>query len=154
MDIDRGLRSSRRSRNTILAKHAIWFFTKLSERLRLLFFVLNGEKEPMHHDRDIDHPFDFSAFCRTSTVSEHSKFRETCRCITHGKVLNLCHHDSFLHIFEQHHVQNEQLDSPDYGLVSSVVFIQLLFVSVSPSVLLHHSHTSSSRVNHAVIFFW
>ena len=30
-DIDRGLRPSRRSHNTILAKHAIWFFTKLSE---------------------------------------------------------------------------------------------------------------------------
>ena len=98
----------------------------------------------MHHDKGHRPPFRFSAFCRTSTVSEHSKFRETCRCITHGNVLNLWHHDSFLHIFEQHHVQNEQLDSPDNGLVSSVVFIQPLFVSVSPSVLLHHSHTSSS----------
>ena len=38
----------------------------------------------------------------------------------------------------------EQLDSPDFGLVSSVVFIWLLFVFVSPSVLLHQFHTSSS----------
>ena len=32
---------------------------------------------------------------------------------------------------EQDHVQNDQLDSPHYGLVSSVVFILLLFVYVS-----------------------
>ena len=35
-----------------------------------------------------------------------------------------------------------------------VVFIWLLFVYDSPSVLFDHSHTSSFRVNHVVIFFW
>ena len=120
--------------------------------LRLLFFVLNSGEKPMYHDRDIDHPIDVLHFADLPHFLNTLNWK-TCRCITHGNVLNLCHHDSFLHIFEQHHVQNEQLDSPDYGLVSSVVFIQPLFVSVSPSVHLHHSHTSSSRVNHAVIFF-
>ena len=45
---------------------------------------------------------------------------------------------------EQDHVQNDQLDSPHYGLVSFVVLILLLFVYVSWSVLFHQSHTSSS----------
>ena len=30
----------------------------------------------MHHDRDIDHAVGFIAFCRTSSVSEHSELRE------------------------------------------------------------------------------
>ena len=37
--------------------------------------------------------------------------------------------------------------------VSSVVFIWLLFVCVSPSVLFHQSHTSSSLFNPLLIFF-
>ena len=97
-----------------------------------------------------------TAFCRSSsTVSEHSKLREfICLSKTNGNVLNLWHHDNCLHIVEQHHVHNDEFDFSDNGLVSSVVFIWLLFVYDSPSVLFDHSHTSSFRVNHAVIFFW
>ena len=72
----------------------------------------------------------FSAFCRTSPVSEHSKLGDFCRGITHGNVPNLWHHDSFLHIF-----------------LSST---RCKITTVSPSVLIHHSHTSSFRVNHSV----
>ena len=57
------------------------------------------------------------------------------------------------HLSEQHQVQNDQLDSPDYGLVSSVIFIWRLFVSVSPSVLFDHSHSSSSLLKPPLIFF-
>ena len=42
--------------NTFHIEHAIWFFTELSEGLRLFSLVLNGVQMPMHHDRDIDHP--------------------------------------------------------------------------------------------------
>ena len=90
----------------------------------------------------------FKALWRTlhhdNTVLEHPKNGIICRCITHGSVLNLLHDDNFLHIVEQHCVQNDQLNSPDYGLVSSVVFIWLLFVYVSPSVVFHQSHSPSS----------
>ena len=75
----------------------------------------------------------FSAFCRTSPVSEHSKLGDTCRCITHGNVPNLWHHDSFLHI-----------------LLSRTM---CKITTVSPSVLIRHSHTSSFRVNHSVFWF-
>ena len=53
----------------------------------------------------------------------------------------------------KHHWQIEQLDFSDFGLVSSLVFIWLLFVSISPSVLLHQSHASSSLFNPHLIFF-
>ena len=79
--------------------------------------------------------------------------QRTCRGITHGNVLNLWHHDSFFFAHEQDHVQNDQLDSSHYGLVSSVVFIWLLFVFVSFSVLFHQSHTSSSLFHPLLIFF-
>ena len=39
----------------ILLNMQIWFFTKLSGGLKLFFLVLNGGKETMHDDRDIDH---------------------------------------------------------------------------------------------------
>ena len=50
-----------------------------------------------------------------------------------GNVLNLWHHDSFLHIV----------------LRSTMCKI----TTVSPFVLIHHSHTSSFRVNHSVFWF-
>ena len=80
----------------------------------------------------------------------------TCLSITNCKCTESVAPRQFsAHLFEQHHVQNEQLDSPDCGLVSSVVFIQPLFVSVSPSLLLHHSHTSSSlSFPHLIFFQW
>ena len=71
--------------------------------------------------------------------------QRTCRGITHGNVLNLWHHDRFLHHLEQDHVQNDQLDSPHYGLVPSVVFSFASFVcTFLYFVLFHQSHTSSS----------
>ena len=79
--------------------------------------------------------------------------QRTCRGITHGNVLNLWHDDSFFFsAHEQDHVENDQLDSSHYGLVSSVVFIWLLFVFVSFSVLFHQSHTSSSLFHPLLIF--
>ena len=60
-------------------------------------------ERPMHHDRDIDHPCRCAAFCRSSTVSEHSKLERTCRCIAYDFVLNLEHHDRFSHHLQQHH---------------------------------------------------
>ena len=106
-DTDGGLRPFQSSHNTFLIEHAILFFTELYCR--------------------------FTAFRRTSTVSEHSKLGDFCRGITHCTVLNLWHHDSFLHIF-----------------LSSIM---CKITTVSPSVLIHHSHTSSFRVNHSVIWF-
>ena len=81
-----------------------------------------------------------TAFCRSSTVSEHSKLGElvfppyTAMCWICGTTT------VFLHHFEQHHWQIEQLDFSDFGLVSSVVFIWLLFVFVSPSVFPSITH--------------
>ena len=87
----------------------------------------------------------YCAFRNLDRFRTH-KIEGTCLSITNCNVLNLWHNDRFLHHVKQHHVQNEQLDFSDFGLVSSVFFIWPLFVSVSPSVLLHQSHTSSYRV--------
>ena len=95
-------------------------------------FSFFGGKKPMHHDRDIDHPIVVLHFAELP-VFLNSLNCETCRCITHGNVLNLWHHDSFLHIF----------------LSSTMCKI----TTVSPSLLIHHSHTSAYRVNHSVFFF-
>ena len=76
----------------------------------------------------------------------------TCLSITNGNASNLWHYDKFLHHLEQQHVQNDQLDFSDFGLVSSVVFICLPFVSVSQSLLFHQSHASSSLFNPRLIF--
>ena len=73
--------------------------------------------------------------------------------------MNLWHHDKFLHHHdEQHFRQIEQRDFSDFGLVSSAVFMWLLFVYVSPSVFFHHPtfhliliHTSSSFSESVVI---
>ena len=143
---------------TIFLKNKSHFLKRKDNRTRTklreaesFFFVLNGGKKPLHHDKNIEHSIDL---LQISTVAEHTcNLGELVVVITHGNVVNLWHHDNFLHIVEQHHVRNDQLDPPDYGLVSSVIFIWLLFVSVSPSVLFDHFHTSSFRVNHAVIFF-
>ena len=54
------------------------------ERSRKFFFVLNGGKELLHHDKNIDHSIDL---LQISTVSEHTLwFGWICRCITHGNV--------------------------------------------------------------------
>ena len=121
------------------------------ERSRKFFYCFEWCEEPSAPRQEHWPLHRFTA--NIQSFSTHLQFGRTCRCITHGNVLNLWQHDNFLHIVEQYHVQNDPLDPPDYGLVSSVIFIWLLFVSVSPSVLFDHSHTSSFRVNHAVIFF-
>ena len=84
----------------------------------------------------------YCAFRNLDRFRTH-KIEGTCLSIANCNVLHLWHNDRFLHHLEQHHVQNEQFHSPDNCLVSSVVFIQPLFVSVSPSVssitpTLHH----------------
>ena len=53
----------------------------------------------------------------------------------------------------EHHWYIEQVGFSGFGLVSSVVFLWRLFVSVSPSVLFHQSHISSSLPNPHLIFF-
>ena len=48
----------------------------------------------MHHDRSIDHPIVVLHFAELPVFLNTLNW-ETCRCITHGNVLNLWHHDSF-----------------------------------------------------------
>ena len=56
-DIDRGVRPNRSSHNTFFATHAIWIFTRLSGGFnQAFFFFLKGDKKPLHHYKDIDHP--------------------------------------------------------------------------------------------------
>ena len=94
---------------------------------------LNGGKKEMHHDRNIDHPIGLLHFAELPQFLDILNWK-TCLCITHGNVLNLWHHDSFLHIFfEQHHMQKKN--------------------TVSPSVFIFHSHTSSFLGNHSVCWF-
>ena len=154
-DIDRGSRSSRSPHNTIFTTHAIWFFTRLSGGRNLAFFLfwMMGKSLCMTTKTFIDH---LVVALRFSELPQFQNTLNRGNLSFHHKLqneLNLWHYDRFLHHLEQHHWWIEQLDFSDFGLVSSVFFIWLLFVSVSPSVLLHHSHTSSYRVNHTVIFF-
>ena len=51
-----------------------------------LLFALNGGKEPMHHDRDIDHPLDFLHFAEFPQVLNTLNWK-TCLCITNCIVL-------------------------------------------------------------------
>ena len=131
--------------------HAIWFFTKISEGPNQVFLMVG--KSQCITTGVLTTP----SLCCILQIIFHCFWtlwiQRTCRGITHGNVLNLWHHDSFFSAHEQDHVQNDQLDSSNYGLVSSVVFIWLLFVYVSFSVLFHQSHTSSSLFNPLLIFF-
>ena len=70
------------------------------------FFLLKGVKKTSASRQEHRPPYRLNAFCRSSsTGAEHTKLGDFCRVITHGNVLNLWHHDSFLHIFEQHYVR-------------------------------------------------
>ena len=80
--------------------------------------------------------------------SENMSWHHTRQCIE-----SVARRQFFFSAHEQDHVQNDQLDSSHYGLVSSVVFIWLLFEYVSFSVLFHQSHTSSSLFHPLFIFF-
>ena len=73
------------------------------------------------------------AFGRPSTVSEHSEFRE----------LVVASHTAMYWICGTRTVFSTPLSST-----------MCKMTTVSPSVLIHHSHTSSYRVNHAVFWFW
>ena len=114
----------------------------LEDSIKLSFF-LNGGTKPLHHEKDIDR------FIVVLRFSEPPQFLNTLfwgNLSFHHKLqneLNLWHYDRFLHHLEQHHWWIEQLHFSDFGLVSSVFFIWLLFVSVFPSVssinpTLHH----------------
>ena len=67
------LRPSRSSHNTILTKHATWFITKLSEGLRLPSFCFEWWEGANASRQGHRPPLRLSAFCRSSTVYEHSK---------------------------------------------------------------------------------
>ena len=60
--------------------------------------VLNGGQKQMHHDRNTDHLVGLLHFAELPQFLDTLNWK-TCCCITHGNVLNLWHHDSFLHIF-------------------------------------------------------
>ena len=74
-DIDRDQHPSRSSHNTILTEHAIWLFTKFSEGLNQVFFFKWWEKANASRQEHWP-PYRCIAFCRSSTVSEHSKLGE------------------------------------------------------------------------------
>ena len=97
----------------------------------------------MHHDRSIDHPIvvlrfaDLPQFLNTLNWKNLS-FHHTRKCtesVALGQVLALPWAAPLL---------NWTTRLSDFGLVSSVVSIRLLFVFVSPSVFFHQFHTSSS----------
>ena len=97
----------------------------------------------MHHDRSIDHPIvvlrfaDPPQFLNTLNWKNLS-FHHTRKC-TESVALR-----QVLAPPWAAPLVNWTTRLSDFGLVSSVVSIWLLFVFVSPSVFFHQSHTSSS----------
>ena len=120
----------------------------LEDSIKISFFFLNGGKKPLHHDSDIDHVFVVLRF------AEPPQFLNTVNwwILSFGNALNPEHHDKFLHHFESTIGTLNNSVSKTSVLSLSVVFIWRLFVSVSPSVLFHQSHTSSSLPNPHLIF--
>ena len=65
---------SKFTQHTSCCEHAIWFFTELSEGLRLLLFWMVGKTNASR--QEYWPPYRCIAFCRSSTVSEPSKLGE------------------------------------------------------------------------------
>ena len=94
--------------------------------------VLNCGQKQMHHDRDIDHPIGLLHF------EELPRFLDTLNW-----ELLLLHHT------------RQCTDSVARRQFSAHLLSRTMckITTVSPSVLIHHSHTSWFRVNHSVFWF-
>ena len=102
--------------NTVLTKHAIWFLTKLSAGLKLLFSCAEWWEKANASRQGHWPPNRFTAYCRTSTVSDTLNWGELV-VASHTAMYWICGTTTvFCTTFEQHHVHNDQLDSPDYSL--------------------------------------
>ena len=67
-----GLRPCGSSHKTFLTEHAVWFFTELSEGLRLLFSCFEWCEKANASRQGHRPPYRFSAFCRRVTVPRHA----------------------------------------------------------------------------------
>ena len=81
-----GLRPCGSSHKTFLAEHAVWFFTELSEGLRLLFFWFEWWEKDNASRQGHRPPCRFSAFCRRVTVPRHDAHTSS----EHPNVWKLC----------------------------------------------------------------
>ena len=124
----------------------------LEDSIKLSFSCWRVTKKPLHHDKDIDHPIVVLRFSELPqfliTLNWGNLFVFPWQTAMHwicGTTTGTTLSSTIGKI--------DQLDFSDYGLVSSDVFIWLLFVYVSPSVLFHQSHSSSSLFKPRIIFF-